>query len=55
MRVVTLVKFNDLKTGITRKVGDTFEVSKERYEEILSFGKFVKEVENPKAKLKKKK
>ena len=55
MKVVTLVKFNDLKTGITRNIGDTFEVSKARYEEILSFGQFVEEVKDSKAKPKKKK
>ena len=55
MKVVTLVKFNDLKTGITRNIGDTFEVSKARYEEILSFGQFIEEVKESKAKPKKKK
>ena len=55
MKVVTLVKFNDLKTGITRNIGDTFEVSKERYEEILSVGQFVKETKEPKEKANSKK
>ena len=36
MRVVTLRDFNDLKCGVLRHAGDTFVVSKGRYEEICA-------------------
>lgn len=36
MRVVTLRDFNDLKCGVLRKAGETFVVSKGRYEEICA-------------------
>lgn len=53
MRVTTTSRFNDLKENKVREVGDTFEVSKERYAEILKVGKFVKEVKEEKTPKKK--
>lgn len=44
MKVRTLVRFNDLKEGKLREVGDEFTVTKERFAEILKVGKFVEEV-----------
>ena len=44
MRVITKVKFKDLKDKKTREIGEEFVVSKERYDEILKVGKFVEEV-----------
>ena len=44
MKVITIERFRDLKEGVVREIGDTFEVSKKRYEEILKVGKFVEEV-----------
>lgn len=36
MKVKTLKPFHDKKEGVTRKPGDTFDVSEERYNEINS-------------------
>ena len=44
MKVKAIVKFNDLKEGVVREIGDEFTVSKERYEQILKVGPFVEEV-----------
>lgn len=44
MRVITKVKFKDLKDKKLREIGEEFVVSKERYDEILKVGKFVEEV-----------
>lgn len=44
MRVITKVKFKDLKDKKIREIGEEFVVSKERYDEILKVGKFVEEV-----------
>ena len=44
MRVITKVKFKDLKDKTIREIGEEFVVSKERYDEILKVGKFVEEV-----------
>lgn len=46
MKVITLVKFKDLKENVIREKGDEFIVSKSRYNEILKVGKFVEEVED---------
>ena len=56
MQVKVLKPFIDKKEGVTRKLGDTFTVSKERYEEINStkFGVLVKAVAEEIAKPKKK-
>lgn len=40
MIVKALIKFNDYLEGVTREIGDTFEVSEERYDEILTKGGF---------------
>ena len=55
MRVKTLVKFRDLKEKKLREVGEEFEVTKKRFEEINStkYGKLVEEVEEEKKKKKK--
>lgn len=52
MKAKTLKKFKDRKEGIVRKVGETFEVSKERFEEINATknGKLVVEVKETKKK-----
>lgn len=47
MKVKTIVKFRDLKAGTLRRVGDEFECSEERLEEILKVGQFVEKVEEP--------
>lgn len=47
MKVKTLVKFNDLKEGVTREVGEEFTCSKARFEEILKVGQFVEAVPEP--------
>ena len=56
MKVKVIKPFIDKKEGVTRKTGDTFTVSKERYEEINStkFGVLVKAVAEETAKPKKK-
>ena len=53
MKVITIERFRDLKEGVVREIGDTFEVSKKRYEEILKVGKFVEEVNETKPEKKK--
>lgn len=35
MKVKTLIRFTDLKENTIREVGDVFEVTKERLEELL--------------------
>lgn len=56
MKAKVIKPFIDKKEGVTRKLGDTFTVSKERYEEINStkFGILVKAVAEETAKPKKK-
>ena len=56
MKVKVIKPFVDKKEGVTRKLGDTFTVSKERFEEINStkFGVLVKAVAEEAAKPKKK-
>lgn len=44
MKVRTVVRFNDLKAGKVREVGEEFTCAKERFEEILKVGPFVEEV-----------
>lgn len=39
--VIALRKFNDKRTGDFRKPGDVFEVTQERFDEILAAGEFV--------------
>ncbi len=45
MKVRVLSKFNDLKEGKIREVGEVFIVSKKRYEEIIGKGDFVEKIE----------
>ena len=56
MKARALKPFIDKKEGVTRKTGDTFVLSKERYEEINStkFGVLVEAVAEETAKPKKK-
>jgi hypothetical protein len=56
MKARVLKPFIDKKEGVTRKPGDTFVLSKERFEEINStkFGVLVKAVAEEAAKPKKK-
>ena len=56
MKAKALKPFIDKKEGVTRNVGDTFTLSKERYEEINStkFGVLVEAVAEETAKPKKK-
>lgn len=48
MMVETVVRFRDKKEGCIREIGDTFRCSKERYDEILKVGPFVKQVKQRK-------
>lgn len=48
MKVKTIVKFRDLKAGVTREVGDEFTCTKARYAEIRKVGPFVEEVKTAK-------
>lgn len=52
MKVKALVKFKDLKEKKTRKIGEEFEVTKKRFEEINStkYGKLVEEIKTTKKK-----
>ena len=52
MRVRCVKCFRDLEEGTYRNVGDTFEVSEERFNAINStpYGVLTEEVEEPKAK-----
>jgi len=56
MQVKAIKPFIDKEEGVTRKPGDTFTLSKERYKEINStkFGALVKAVAEETAKPKKK-
>ena len=56
MKVKVIKPFIDKKEGVTRQTGDTFVLSKERFEEINStkFGVLVKAVAEETAKPKKK-
>lgn len=56
MKAKVIKPFIDKKEGVTRNVGDTFTLSKERFEEINStkFGVLVKAVAEEAAKPKKK-
>lgn len=42
MKVKAIVTFKDLKEKKIRKAGEEFDISEERYEEILKKGKYVK-------------
>lgn len=55
MKAKVLKPFIDKKEGVTRNVGDTFSLSKERFDEINStkFGKLVKAVTEETARPKK--
>jgi hypothetical protein len=46
MTVKAIIAFYDIKEGVTRNEGDTFAVSEERYQQLLSskFGKLVEKV-----------
>lgn len=39
MKVKTLYRFRDAKEGVIREVGDTFEVTQERFDEIQAVAK----------------
>lgn len=43
MKVKVVEKFRDKKTKEIRKVGEVFNVSKERFKEIIEVGPFVEE------------
>ena len=43
MKVIVLQKFKDKHTGEIHKTGKVMNVSKKRYEEILTVDKFVEE------------
>lgn len=50
MKIKALKPFHDRKEGVTRKPGDTFVVSKERYKELNSTFELVEEAkEKPKS------
>lgn len=50
MKVKAIKRFNDKKEGVTRKTGDTFIVSKERFKEINSTHDLVEEVKEEESK-----
>jgi hypothetical protein len=45
MKARTLERFTDLKEEKVREVGDEFVLTRERYEYIVSRGKFIEEVQ----------
>lgn len=47
MRVRTIAMFKDKKTKTLREIGDEFECTEERYQEILNAGKFVEKLDEP--------
>jgi hypothetical protein len=46
MTVKAIIAFHDNKEGVTRQIGDTFSVSEERYQQLVSskFGILVEKV-----------
>ena len=48
MRVRCIEGFYDLELKVDREVGDEWDVTKERYESILSVAPYVEAVEAPK-------
>ena len=50
MKVKVLEKFRDKYTGKVHEKGKTITISKERYDEILTVGKFVEEIKETKEK-----
>lgn len=48
MNARVIKRFKDKETGEIRNVGDVFECTKARFEEILAVGDLVEEVELPK-------
>lgn len=44
MKVKTLKRFRDAHTGDIHEVGDEFDVTQDRLDEILAVGNFVKKV-----------
>lgn len=48
MKAKVLKKFRDKHTFEIHAVGEILNITKERYEEILTSGKFVEEVKEPK-------
>lgn len=49
MKVKVLEKFRDKHTGKIYKVDEVLNIKKERFEEILTKGEFVEEVETKKS------
>ena len=45
MKVKTIVKFRDIHTGAIHEIGEEFDCTDERFEEILKSGVFVEPVE----------
>lgn len=52
MKVKAIVTFKDLKEKKIRKAGQKFDITEERYEEILKKGKYVEPVEKKRKKRK---
>ena len=50
MKAKVLEKFKDKHTNKVYKKGDTITISKERFDEILTVGKFVEEIKENKEK-----
>lgn len=44
-KVKALIQFKDLKEMKLRKIGDVFDVSNERFDEILAKGDWVEEIQ----------
>lgn len=52
MKCEVIRKFIETKTGKVWNIGDTYECSKERFNEVQAAGKFLKVIPQPKKKLK---
>ena len=52
MKVKAIVTFKDLKEKKIRKAGEKFDITEERYEEILKKGKYVEPMEEKTAETK---
>lgn len=57
MKVEALIEFNDYKENVTRRIGEEFVISKERFDEITLTSKnygngkpWIKTIEEPKQK-----
>ena len=45
VRLVVTVRFNDLKEGVTREIGEEFVADEKRAKEVSKFTKVIEEIE----------